>query len=52
MDEYLNQLNIVDASIVDEAHDELIHMKNPEFFEECKSFMPTCMQVLRDSGIR
>jgi hypothetical protein len=49
---YLTQLSQIDSSIVDDAFEELIHMKNPEFFEECKSFMPGCMQELKALCIR
>ena len=52
VDAYLTQLEKIDASILDDAYDALIHMKNPEFFEECKSFMPGCMQELKALSIR
>jgi DNA-directed RNA polymerase subunit F len=52
MDEYLNKLSVVDMSLIEEAHDQLIHMRNHQFYAECKEFMPTCMQELRDAGIR
>ena len=52
LDEYLNKLTIMDASLVEDAYDALIHMKNHAFYHECKEFMPTCMQELKDAGIR
>ena len=52
VDEYTNQLARIDDSIIDEAYDELIHMKNPQFFTECKEFMPTCMVEMKNAGIR
>ena len=52
VNEYLTKLERIDSSIVDEAYNELIHMKNPEFFEECKSFMPLCIQELKSLAIR
>lgn len=52
LDEYLNQLATVDATLIDDAHEELIHMKNPEFYDECREFMPHCMQELKATGIR
>ena len=52
IDEYLNQLSKVDSSLIDDAHDELTHMKNPEFYAECKEFMPLCMYDMKAQGIR
>ena len=52
LDEYLNKLTNIDITLVDDAYAALTHMKNHQFFNECKEFMPTCMQELRDAGIR
>jgi hypothetical protein len=49
VDEYLNR---VPSDMVDEVHHALVHMKNHQFYQECKEFMPLCMQELRDAGIR
>ena len=52
VNEYLNKLTSVDVTLIDDAYTALVHMKNPEFYRECKEFMPTCMQEMRDAGIR
>ena len=53
LDEYLNKLvTIGEEQLIDDCTDILTHMKNHEFYEECLSFMPTCMYDMSQQGVR
>ena len=52
-DSYLNQLTKLGyTDLLEDAYDSLVHMKNPEFYNECLEFMPDCMNELRTYEIR
>ena len=53
IDEYLNKLvDIGESQLIDDCTDILNHMRNPEFYAECLSFMPTCMSDMATQNVR
>jgi hypothetical protein len=52
IDQYITKLDKIDCSLCDDVYPELVHMKNPELYSECKEFMPDCMVKLSKTGIR